>query len=108
MIRVIFPMLCFEVSISVDNIYRNIAIFVSLIEEEFLRKLVEVFDLHHAIGQLQVVTLRYQATVLTNYLALQADWTFFSRRFLVQNHLVTSVGLSFTFCTRVTLADRAA
>lgn len=29
------------------------------IQEQFLRKLVEVFDLHYAIGQLRVVTTRY-------------------------------------------------
>ena len=53
MTRVIFTILCFEVSILLDNIYRSISIFVSPIEEQFLRKLVEVFDLHHAIGQLR-------------------------------------------------------
>lgn len=44
MMRVIsITMLCSEVSILLDNIYRNIAIFVSPIKEQFLRKLVEVF-----------------------------------------------------------------
>lgn len=60
MMRVIFiTMLCSEVSILLDNIYRNIAIFVSPIKEQFLRKLVEVFYFHHAIGQLRLVTSRY-------------------------------------------------
>ena len=44
---------------SLDNIYRNIAILFHHIEEQFWRKLVEVFDLHHVIGQLRVVTSRY-------------------------------------------------
>ena len=57
--RVIFTLLCSAVSTSLDNIYINIAIFVLPIEEQFLRKLFKVFDLHHVIGQLRIVTSRY-------------------------------------------------
>ena len=39
MIRVIFTILCFEVSILLDNIYRSISIFVSPIEEQFCENL---------------------------------------------------------------------